>query len=129
MKKKLPDNIVFNEESGKFDANTKHYPTTVGTKSFEPIIVDKSDTIKADKYFNSRLTELKKEYESLVNEYNDSKLVYESEYTFQPIVGETYHLYERDDETLFLSIITPNEWDKKHIGSYLLLNNGVWEKL
>ena len=61
MKKKLPDNIVFNEESGKFDANTKHYPTTVGSKSFEPIIVDKSDTIKADKYFNSRLTEIKKE--------------------------------------------------------------------
>ena len=46
MKKKYPDNIVFNEESGKFDANTKHYPTTVGSQFFEPIIVDKSDTIK-----------------------------------------------------------------------------------
>ena len=34
-----------------------------------------------------------------------------------------------DNETLFLSIVTPYEWNKKHIGSYLLLNNGVWEKL
>ena len=129
MKKKLPDNIVFNEESGKFDANTKHYPTTVGSQSFEPIIVDKSDTIKADKYFNSRLTELKKEYESLVNEYNDSKLVYESNYSFQPTVGEVHHLYEKEDGTTFLSIISPKEWNKKHIGSYVLLTNGVWEKL
>lgn len=129
MKKKLPDNIVYNEESGKFDSNTKHYPTTVGSQSFEPIIVDKSDGIKADKYFSSRLSELKKEYESLVNEYSDTKLVYESEYSFQPVVGETYHLYQRECGKVFLSIISPDEWNKKYIGSYTLLNNGVWEKL
>ena len=49
MKKKYPDNIVYNEESDKFDANLKQYPTTVGSQKFEPINVDKSDSIKADK--------------------------------------------------------------------------------
>ncbi len=62
MKKKYPDNIVYNEESGEFDANLKQYPTTVGSQKFEPIKVDKSDSIKANKYFQSRLDELKDEY-------------------------------------------------------------------
>lgn len=129
MKKKYPDNIVYNEDTGKFDANTKQYPTTVGSQKFDPIVIDKSESLKADKYFNSRLNELKREYESLIDEYQNTKLVYESEYNFQPIVGETYHLYEKKNGNVFLSIIHPDEWRQKYLGSYLLLNNGVWEKL
>jgi hypothetical protein len=129
VKKKYPDNIVYNVDTGKFDANLKNYPTTVGSQKFDPIVVDKSEGIKADKFFNSRLTELKKEYELLVSKYVDTKLVYDSDYNFQPIVGETYHLYEKEDGNKFLSIISPKEWSKKYIGSYVLLNNGTWEKL
>jgi len=40
-----------------------------------------------------------------------------------------YHLYERDNGTHFLSIISPKEWDKKYVNSYILLNNGTWDKL
>ena len=57
--KKLPDNVVYNEETKKFDANIKHYPTTVGGQKFEILQVDKSDALKADKYFNKRLGELR----------------------------------------------------------------------
>jgi hypothetical protein len=129
MTKKYPDNVVYNVDTNTFDANTKSYPTTIGSQKFDPIVVDKSESLKADKYFNSRLNELKREYESLVNDYQNSKLVYESQYNFQPIVGESYHLYENQNGILFLSIIKPNEWKQKYLGSYLLLNNGVWEKL
>jgi len=129
MNKKYSDNIVYNIDTNTFDANTKMYPTTIGSQKFEPIVVDKSESLKADKYFNSKLNELKREYDSLVNDYQNTKLIYESEYNFQPIVGETYHLYENKKGQLFLSIIKPNEWKQKCLGSYLLLNNGVWEKL
>ncbi len=129
MKKKYPDNIVYNETTGKFDANLKNYPTTVGSQKFEPIVVDKSEGIKADKFFNSRLTELKKEYELLVSKYVDTKLVYGSDYNFQPIVGETYHLYERKNGSKFLSMISPDDWKQEYVGSFILLNNGTWEKL
>jgi hypothetical protein len=129
VKKKYPDNIVYNVDTGKFDANLKNYPTTVGSQKFDPIVVDKSEGIKADKFFNSRLTELKKEYELLVSKYVDTKLVYDSDYNFQPIVGETYHLYERKNGSKFLSIISPSDWKQEYIGSFILLNNGTWEKL
>ena len=95
MKEKLPDNIVFNYETEKFDASQRPYPTTVGSTSFEPLVVDKSSSATANHYFNSKLNELKEEYKKLVEEYNWTKLVYEAEYSFHPIVGHIYHLYEK----------------------------------
>ena len=129
MKKKYPDNIVYNEESDEFDAKLKQYPTTVSSQKFEPIKVDKSDSIKANKYFQSRLDELKDEYKRLVEEYNWTSLVYKSTYNFQPILGEHYHLYENNNKDLFLSLIEPTQWDKVYIGTFKLLNNGKWEKV
>ena len=127
MSKKLPDNIVFNGD--KFDANTKNYPTTISAPSFAPINVDRSDSIKADKYFGSRLNELKSEYENLVDEYKWSDIIYNALYNFQPILGEPYYLYLNDDDKHFLSIIEPNEWDQIFVGTFKLLNNGKWEKI
>lgn len=127
MKKKYPDNIVYNDESGEFDAKLKSYPTTVGSHKFEPIVVDKSDSVKVNKYFQSKFNELKSEYTKLVEEYEWTSLVYGSRYSFQPIVGETYHLYKGDD--LFLSLIEPQQWDKEYMGSFKLLTNGKWEKV
>ena len=126
-KKKYPDNVVYNSETGKFDSNTKSYPTTVGSQKFEPIVVDKSDSLKVNKHFQSKFEELKGEWDKLVEEYNWTSLVYGSRYTFQPTIGDTYHLYKGDD--LFLSIIEPHQWDKEHMGSFKLLTNGKWDKV
>ena len=129
MKKEYPDNVVYNKGSNTFDAKLKSYPTTVGSQKFEPIVVDKSDSIKANKYFESRLNELKEEYKKLVDEYEWTSLVYKSTYSFQPILGESYHLYENNNKDLFLSLIEPTQWDKVYIGTFKLLNNGKWEKV
>jgi len=127
MSKKIPDNVVFND--GKFDANTKNYPTTISAPSFAPISIDRSDSIKADKYFSSRLNELKSEYENLVDEYKWSNIIYNALYNFQPILGEPYYLYLNKDNKHFLSIIEPSEWNQIYVGAFKLLNNGKWEKV
>jgi hypothetical protein len=129
MDKKYPDIIVFNEETGRFDANTKHYPTNVGSQKFEVLQIDKSDALKADKYFNKRLEELKEEYDKLINEYETTKLLYSTNYGFQPILGHSYHIYRGKDGNTFLSLINPNEWDKEYLGSYRLNTNGTWESI
>ena len=126
---KYPDNIVYDPDKDKFDANTKAYPTTVGSQKFEPVCVDKSDSIKADHYFESKLQEIKKEYETLKDEYKWTRMIYNSTYNFQPILGEPYHLYENKHNKLFLSLIEPDAWDQKYIGTFMLLNNGKWEKI
>jgi hypothetical protein len=67
--------------------------------------------------------------ESLLEEYNWNETIYRhADYTFQPTVGKTYHLYEREDTTLFLSMIGPNEWNQKTIGSFRLESTGKWIK-
>jgi len=129
MMRNRPDNIVFDENKKMFDANIKHYPTTVGGQKFEVLKVDKSDALKADKYFNKRLGELKEEWDKLVGEYESTKLIYDTTYNFQPILGEVYHIYRTNNDKTFLSLINPNEWDKEHLGSYRLNTNGTWEEI
>jgi hypothetical protein len=129
MKKKYPDNIVYDNKLQKFDANIKPYPTSVGSQAFEPIKVDKSTSLSANHYFNSRLEELREEYKKLIQEYNWTKLVYESSYAFQPIVGHTYHMYEKKDKSLWLSLIGPDEWNQPYVGSFQLQTDGKWIKI
>tara|TARA_R110002096_G_scaffold249819_1_gene442218 strand:+ start:1375 stop:1770 length:396 start_codon:yes stop_codon:yes gene_type:complete len=129
MKRKYPDNIVYNPDNDKFDASSKAYPTTVGGQKFEPLCVDRSDSLKADKYFDSRLQEIKSEYTTLVNEYKWTSMIYSASYNFQPIPGEPYHLYENKDNQLFLSLIDPDQWKQIYIGTFKLLNNGKWDKI
>jgi len=129
MKKKYPDNIVYDNKLQKFDANIKPYPTSVGSQTFEPIKVDKSTSVSANHYFNSRLEELREEYKKLIQEYNWTKLVYEADYSFQPIVGHEYHMYEKKDKSLWLSLIGPDEWNQPYVGSFQLQTDGKWIKI
>ena len=131
MKKKHPDNIVFNYDSESYDASKRTFPTTVGSQNFDPIKLDKSTSVQANNFFESKFKELKDSYQKLVDEYNWNKIIYESEYSFQPIIGQVYHLYQRDDEkkSLFLSLIGPKEWNLLFIGSFKLLSNNKWEKI
>ena len=60
---------------------------------------------------------------------NWTKIIYESEYSFQPITGKKYHLYKKKNNSYFLSIIEPNQWNKEFIGTFILQNNGTWKKI
>ena len=129
MKKKYPDNIVYNYDTDEFDAKLKKYPTSVSAPSFKPLKVDKGDSIKANKYFESRMAEIKEAYKKLVEEYNWTSLVYESTYSFQPLVGKSYYLYQNKNKDLFLSLISPYEWKMEYLGTFKLMTNGKWEKI
>jgi len=128
-KSKYADNIVFNENNQEFDAYKKKYPTSIGSQKFEEIKIDKSSAKSAQNYFSSRLSELQYEYNKLLDEYKWTKLIYEADYNFQPIIGHKYHLYERENKTLWLSLVSPENWNHKYIGSFKLLNSGKWVKI
>ena len=82
-------------------------------------------------HFSQRFNEIKKEYSKLIEEFQWNDLVYKSNYSFKPIQGKTYHLYQKDNEkkSLFLSLIGPSEWEMLFIGSFKLLSNNKWEKI
>ena len=129
MKPNYPDNIVFNENLEDYDASKRSYPTSVGRQNFEPIKLDKTNSINANNYFDAKFKELKSSYQKLVEDYKWNKIIYESEFSFQPIIGEIYYLYQKENKSYWLSIVSPENWNKKYIGSFKLLTNGKWEKV
>lgn len=124
---KKPDSVVYDPKSKKYDANLKEYPTSFNSKNFA------ADKIKKFKYeaqnhFISKIEEIKKEYNELAEQLRWNNIIAESSYNFNPIVGKTYYLYEKNNN-MFLSIIKPEEWKMKFIGKFLLKTNYIWEKI
>ncbi|WBU90114.1 DUF2452 domain-containing protein [Cellulophaga omnivescoria] len=129
---KKPDNVVFNVENQKYDAALKPYATSVGA----PVITT-TDNIawknrsinKVNHKLEARYLELKAQYDAMLEQYEYNKLIFDAKFTFEPIVGQTYHLYKRDNNETFLSIIKPNECNFNYIGSFYLNVELIWEKI
>ena len=85
--------------------------------------------ISVNQQFEDKFLELKKEYEKLIEEYKWNELVYKAKFSFEPVIGKIYHLYYGADEKIFLSLISPNEWNKKFIGSFKYNHDNKWIKI
>ena len=123
-KKKMPDSFVENRLS-------KRYPTEIGAPKFEPdnislFKIEKTSKIK--KYYSSKFEEMTKEYEKLMSEIKVNERLYMAAHNFEPISGETYHLYKKESGEEFLSLISPEQWKKfEFVGSFKFLSDGRWE--
>ena len=124
---KKPDNIVFDAKNESYDAFKKKYPTSFNSKNFS---VEKIRDIKieAQPYFKQRFSEIKKQYQELVDKLEWTNIIYNSNYNFNPIVGEEYYLY-KSEKYNFLSIINPNEWNMNYLGTFVLCSNYTWKKI
>lgn len=128
MEKDKPDNVVFSEEQG-YNANILPYSTNVGAPiiKMDDVVSWKSRGISAvNKQFENKFNELKIQYENLMKEYEWNELVYHAKYSFEPVIGEIYHLYSGDDGNNFLSLISPLEWNKEHLGTFQLNSDKKW---
>lgn len=129
---KKPDNVVFNTETQKYDAALKPYATSVGA----PVITT-TDTIswknrsinKVNHKVATKYLELKTAYDEMMQEYEDNQMIFDAKFSFEPIIGETYHLYKRDNEELFLSIIAPEMCNFNHVGSFYLSVDQIWKRI
>ena len=84
---------------------------------------------KVNKQLSTKFEELKEEYRRLVQEFQWNELVYTAKFAYEPVMGETYHLYVGNNGAPFLSLIGPNEWNREHIGSFRLDSNQKWIKI
>lgn len=122
----MPDSFVENRLS-------KRYPTEIGAPKFEPdnislFKIEKTSKIK--KYYSSKFEEMTKEYEKLMSEIKVNERLYMAAHNFEPISGETYHLYKKESNEEFLSLISPEQWKKfEFVGSFRFLSDGRWEAI
>lgn len=128
MEKERPDNIVFSEDQG-YNASLLPYATNVGAPliKIDDLVSWKSRGISnVNKEFENKFNELKMQYQNLIEEFEWNELVYSSRFSFEPVIGEVYYLYRGDDGINFLSLISPNEWNKEHIGTFKLNSDKKW---
>ncbi len=106
-------------------------PYPVSTLS-PPIIPNDLTSFKSrgisqvERELQQKLKEIRESYLQTIDHFNWNKLVYESEIQFEPIVGETYHVYEMRGRRQ-LSMIGPDQWAQKHLASVRLDVDRQWK--
>ncbi|WP_405563520.1 DUF2452 domain-containing protein [Polaribacter sp. Asnod6-C07] len=131
-KDKKPDLVVFNEESQQYDAALKPYGTSASSPVIKPLNTAswKNDGIqRVNKQFKSKFDEVKAQYEELMRKFQYNDLVYNAKFSFEPIFGENYHLYNNKNNEPFLSIIAPEQCSFEYLGSFRLNTDKMWEKI
>jgi hypothetical protein len=61
-----------------------------------------------------------------------SERIYEAAMGFEPIISETYYLYEKEDGSDLMSLVAPEEWGRsfkysRYLAKVILLADHTWE--
>ena len=129
---KFPDNVAWSDKEERWVANILPYASNVGAPVIKPENIDswrQRGVTKVNHHLETRFLELREEYNKLVEEFKWNDLVYNAKFNFEPVIGETYHLYTGDDNENFLSLISPNEWKRECLGSFQLTADQKWIKI
>ncbi len=90
---------------------------------------------------NMQLMQIRKQIELLALQAQEiqkrkelSLMIYSASLSFKPNIGQVYHLYEKNDGSHLLSLVSPKEWGKggpfkRFIASVRLLADHTWQEL
>lgn len=123
--------MVWDETHETYFAKLLPYASSLSGPIIEVPNVDafkKKGVDKVSKQFQAELTDLQEKIKSFVSLAADTQQVYNAHFKFEPIVGETYYLYQGLNST-FLSLIEPSQWKQEHLGTFRLNSDYKWERL
>jgi hypothetical protein len=81
---------------------------------------------RVERELQQELIELREKYLRVIDDFNWNKLIYEAHYRFEPVIGDTYHLYAVGEE-YHLSMIGPEEWHQRWVGTFRLNADARWD--
>jgi hypothetical protein len=135
------ENMLNEDGSYTGPASLSPIPLNLGSPMIKPEDKGKirANAVEAMHHYASQeMALLKKQADLIMEQVREiegrlkiSEKIYESDMRFTPVIGQTYHLYEKEDH-FKLSIIAPEEWgNSKTIGTYLatvkLLGDHSWD--
>jgi flavin reductase (DIM6/NTAB) family NADH-FMN oxidoreductase RutF len=131
--KERADNVVFDTETQSYHAHLLPYGTNIGAPKISEtgVLAWKNAGISNFNHvFGNKIEALKKNYTELIDEYRLNEMVYQAKISFEPIVGQVYHLYlDQNKGERFLSLIPPQSWKMDHLGSFKLNHDKVWQRV
>jgi hypothetical protein len=81
---------------------------------------------KFNNFVDKKFEELKKQIDELSELYQLNEFIFGLELRFEPLIGETYHVYQNENSKNFLSMIAPHECNFLYICSVSLNTDGQW---
>ena len=132
MANKKPDMVVFNEKKQQYNAAFLPYATSFSAPQIKAPnngSWKSSQIYKANKHLKTKYEALKSEYEALMQVLESNELITASKFSFEPIIGEIYHLYNNSKKQPFLSIINPETCSFDYLGSFCLTSDYLWQKI
>lgn len=121
------------------------YAHTIGGAVIKPIDQGRTKGLAVEamhKQTDLQLEQIQKQMQLLVEQAQKikkrvevSEMIYGAEMGFKPLIGKTYHLYQRIDETAVLSVVGPSEWGRSgcpfnnFLATVALLADHTWEIL
>ncbi len=116
------------------------YAHTVGSAIIRPLDKGKIKGLSMKAMYQQtedKLTQIKEQVETLIQQAHEihnridiSEKIYEAQYNFKPIIGNTYYLY-RNEASYVLSMISPDEWGAnlkyEFISEATLLADHTWK--
>jgi len=107
-------------------------PEDMGKVKSNALTAMRQQTDRQLKQLYEQMQTLAKQANVLKDRVHISERIYQTEMKFEPLVGHTYHLYEREDGTDFLSMIAPSEWGRsakyaRVISKVTLLADHTWD--
>ncbi len=113
-------NPFTNKEEYHKQLSVLPYASSVGSVAIRPTEegVIKHKALQAmEEQTNMQLGQIREQIELLARQAQDlrkrkelSLKIYDAKITFQPVIGQTYYLYEKSDGHSVLSLVSPREW-------------------
>ncbi len=141
MKDKEKSNPIDKEKVTE-TPSTLPYAHHVGSAVIRPLDRGKIEGLAVQAMYEQSdmaLEQIKKQVELLMDQAKSihdrvaiSEKIYKAEYSFAPIIGQMYFLYEKKEEQWVISMIGPEQWGKKgspyrFLHKVKLLADHTWE--
>jgi hypothetical protein len=141
-----PDGIKFsNTEIYHKQLSVMPYSTSVGGAVIKPTeegVIKHKALTSMEEQTNMQLDQIRKQIELLAIQAQEiqmrkelSMIIYNAKLSFVPVIGHTYFLYEKKDDSHILSLISPKEYGggagpyKKFIAPVKLLADHTWVEI
>lgn len=106
-------------------------PEDMGKAKGRAVLAMRQQTDRQMNQLYEQMEVLAKQAKLLAERKEISERIYEAAIGFEPIINQTYYLYEREDGTDLLSLVSPEEWGRsmkysKFLAKVLLLADHTW---
>lgn len=107
-------------------------PEDMGKVKGRSVLAMRQQTDRQMNQLYEQMEVLAKQAKLLAQRKEISERIYDAAMGFEPIINETYYMYERDTGEDLLSLVAPNEWGRsfkysRFLAKCLLLADHTWD--